>query len=363
MERAPSVRSRLLVGLCGLAVALVAAEAVARWAGGRAAVRSLHELRPGEPWLYGLRPGATARHGLWGPVYRINGHGFRDDQWTVEKAPSSFRIAVLGDSIAFGYGVPEEARFTERMEVALQETMPDLRVEVLNFGVNGYNPYNEAELLRVVVLRFAPDLVLVQFCLNDLNDPTLHFDSSTVQRLGELPALAFPNPEARRPPPPPLSPLARTCHAMRLCGLFLERAWVQARGPRDAQDWRATLEARDGPEFAVEWNWLRDRYRDMGVATAGVRFGVVVFPYEAQLQTGGDEGALAQPALARLGDQGGWVVIDLLAAFRAARRPDMPHFLDFWHPTAAGHAVAGEAIARHLSCRGLLPGPRNPACD
>ena len=43
--------------------------------------------------------------------------------------------------------------------------------------------------------------MLVQFCINDLNDPTFHFDASTVRALGELPEKAFPDPEARRAAP------------------------------------------------------------------------------------------------------------------------------------------------------------------
>ena len=73
------------------------------------------------------------------------------------------------DSIAFGYWVAEEDGFPGQLEAMLNEAgRADGRVEVLNFGVPGYNLDQEIEALRARALAFAPDLVVVAFCLNDL---------------------------------------------------------------------------------------------------------------------------------------------------------------------------------------------------
>ena len=71
-------------------------------------------------------------------------------------------------------------------------------MEILNLAVSGYNPYNQGELLRDLGLAYEPDLVLAQFCINDLNDPTLHFDTQTRLRLGSIPDPPFPDPPLRR---------------------------------------------------------------------------------------------------------------------------------------------------------------------
>ena len=43
-------------------------------------------------------------------------------------------------------------------------------------------------------------------------------------------------------------------------------------------------------------------------------------------------------------------------AFRAAsQKSDAPLFLDLWHPSAAGHRVAAEALAAELTRQGLVP--------
>ena len=41
-------------------------------------------------------------------------------------------------------------------------------VEVLNFGVPGYNLDQEIEVLRTRALELDPDVVVIAFCLNDL---------------------------------------------------------------------------------------------------------------------------------------------------------------------------------------------------
>jgi hypothetical protein len=62
----------------------------------------------------------------------------------------------------------------------------------------------------------------------------------------------------------------------------------------------------------------------------------------------------------------GWPAVDLLQPLRAAALRNAATaagspqragglYLDVWHPTAEGHDVAAEAIARALRCRGLVP--------
>ncbi|UCE85476.1 MAG: SGNH/GDSL hydrolase family protein [Deltaproteobacteria bacterium] len=355
----PLLRSNLLLAICSVAIVLVAAELLlrARGAGGHRDLRTLHEVQPDRPWLYGLRPGAEARLDVSGDVlYRINADGFRDRVYARPKPAGVFRIAVLGDSIAFGYGVAERDSFPERVERAFAAHHGADRIEVVNFGVNAYNAYNEAALFEELAPAFEPDLVLVQFCVNDLNDPTLHFDSSTNRVLESIPSLAFPNPDARQPPLPPRASLSTVCDGLALCTRLRLLFGDAANAPADAAAWKATFAPHDGPENVVEWRWLRDRYREIARAAAaeGGRLVVLAFPYQTQIR---DETArLAQPELARIGAEEDWETIDLLAAFRdAARRTSEPLFLDVWHPTAAGHRAAADAIARELACRGLVP--------
>jgi hypothetical protein len=119
-------------------------------------------LAPGyEGWFAGV------------PV-RINRLGFRDPrEYDPEKAPGTFRILVLGDSVTFGHGAIFETTYPYLLEQRLETWRPDVRWEVWNLGVPGYNTRQELLHLQDVAARYAPDLVIVGFYPNDFtgNEP------------------------------------------------------------------------------------------------------------------------------------------------------------------------------------------------
>ncbi|HYC22047.1 MAG TPA: SGNH/GDSL hydrolase family protein [Candidatus Bathyarchaeia archaeon] len=325
-------------------------------------LRSLHEPRPDRPWLYGLRPGAVGRLEISGDVlYRINADGFRDRRYAIPKPPGTFRIVVLGDSIAFGYGVEERDAFPKVLESRLSELAPAAHVEVVNLGVSGYNAYTEAELLKDVGVKYQPDLVLLQFCINDLNDPTVHFDAQTRLHLGSIPDAAYPDP-TRRAPPPRLPSIGSGCRRrLALCALLDDALLAWTTPEPDAVARRAAVApvVADGPE----WRWLERLYQEMARETGrvGARFVVLAFPYASQMH-----GRRSQPVedrLVAMGERDGWVTVDLLPAFQdLAARSHERLFFDWWHPKATGHALAAEQILDALACRGLLPPGVGVAC-
>ena len=95
-----------------------------------------------------------------------NSLGYRDREHALSKPSGVTRIVVLGDSLAMGLWVPKiEDIFPAKLEARLNQR--GLRTEVLNFGVVGYNTLQEVATLADRGLRFEPDMVLVQYCLND----------------------------------------------------------------------------------------------------------------------------------------------------------------------------------------------------
>ena len=97
-----------------------------------------------------------------------NSLGFRSPEYGVEKPAGTQRIVVVGDSIGEGHRVPDEAHiFARRMEKVLQDS--GRSIEVLNFSVSGYNTQQEVATLREKALVYDPDLVILQYCLNDNN--------------------------------------------------------------------------------------------------------------------------------------------------------------------------------------------------
>ena len=357
------LRAALVV--LGAVAALALGEAAARLLVPSASVselRGLHEFRPDRGWLYGLRPGAEGRLSATGEaLYRINQDGFRGPRHARPKPAEAMRVVVMGDSIAFGYAVDEASAFPRILETQLAALVPKAGIEVVNLAVGGYNAWNEAELLKDVGITYQPDLVLVEFCINDLNDPSLHFDAQTRLLLSTIPDAAFPNPSLRRGPRHAPSRILKWCAASKLCALARDR-WLAAHHTEfDDAAKRAALmpiESGDGPE----WRWLEARYLEMAALAerAGARFAVLGFPYPAQLAGRGQDPV--QERLLALARRHGWTAIDPLPAFRAAHAAGTSLFVDWWHPTVAGQRIAAEETLRVLACSGELGEKARNAC-
>lgn len=97
----------------------------------------------------------------------INSHGFRDREYEVDKESGTYRIVVLGDSITFGIAIPFESLYSEQLEGLFQKS--GRNVEVINTGLLGYDTLAEVSTLEQVGIQFDPDLVIVGYCINDLN--------------------------------------------------------------------------------------------------------------------------------------------------------------------------------------------------
>jgi len=95
----------------------------------------------------------------------INDDGFRGAVLPPEKPPGTKRIVCLGDSHTEAYTVNEADTWSAQLAGRLSAEGP---VELLNLGVGGYS--TDQELLAYLHhgRRVNPDLVLLQFCSNDL---------------------------------------------------------------------------------------------------------------------------------------------------------------------------------------------------
>jgi len=351
-----SLASKLLLSILGVLAVLVTAEFVVRATGfglGGRSLRALHELRLDRPWLFGLRPGARVALANTGDVvYEVNADGFRDRRYPKTPAPGTYRIIILGNSVAFGYGVEQDETFPKRLEALLNRRWPARHFEVLNFAVSGYNAYNQEALLADRGVAYHPDLVVTQFSVGGLHDPTLHFDTQTQMHLGLIPLEAFPDPAKRRTPPR-FPGLVRACYALRTCALLDGAVFKPIRNWFDPlPNFYSTLtrEIPPGPER----RWLRARFRGMEHLARSVDagFAVLVFPYQAQVYGGAS--ARLQEQLTALGREEGWVMIDLLPEFLRAAKTDPPLFLDPWHVTPLGNELTAEIMADALDRRGLL---------
>jgi hypothetical protein len=74
-----------------------------------------------------------------GETCRVNSLGFMDKERDFIKPPNTFRIVLIGDSVAQGQGVPRQARFSNLIENQLNAQYPSRGHEVINLAISGYS--------------------------------------------------------------------------------------------------------------------------------------------------------------------------------------------------------------------------------
>jgi lysophospholipase L1-like esterase len=107
------------------------------------------------------RPNSSAF--LMGVDVEINSDGLRDDEYAIERNEKQ-RIAVLGDSLTFGWGVEKHETFEVLLEQMLSEQRP---AELINFGHGNYNTQQQVNVFKEKGLKYQPDRVVVFYFIND----------------------------------------------------------------------------------------------------------------------------------------------------------------------------------------------------
>jgi lysophospholipase L1-like esterase len=157
---------RILGMLLGIIAAALIVEALARlgfphWAPRTGSLTAFWRHDPLLGWAHiANADGSFNSHGFKSTV-KINSKGFRDIERTYEHDGSKYRIAVLGDSMVWGWGVQQEETFTALLERRCRG------LEALNFGVSGYGTDQELLLLHQEVFRYHPQLVVAVIMEND----------------------------------------------------------------------------------------------------------------------------------------------------------------------------------------------------
>lgn len=322
----PTWRQRLLLLAVGLVLGLLAAEVVVRLVGAAPEVVLVQEgrfrLSPNPKIGYEPVPDfdyAGQRDSFHDYVGKSNSLGFRDREHPIEKVPGTFRILVLGDSVAAGQGVRwAKDNFPPLLEKGL--IAGGLQAEVINFAVTGYNTQQEVETLRDKGLVFQPDLVLLSYCLNDRK----RSDGGILPTLLEQEEQASGIVRSRANPVLTHSALYRF--------LRYRLPWKRQPTPTIYGD---TVDA----SFRLLAELAREH--DFPVlVTVFPHFGKLLEAYRFQDQHDQTE-ALSQEM--------GFAYLDLLPAYQACRVTATDRLaIDRYHPTALGYRCAADAMTRYI---------------
>lgn len=266
-----------------------------------------------------FRPGFTTLYK--GFQTSFNSGGYRGPEFPAPREGAR-RVALVGDSFAFGSAVDLADTLAVRLEGALGDA------QVLNLGVPGYCASNVAAVVEHDALRLDPDVVLYLFYNNDI-DPPPSFESIPQDAVidgmhgfpGHSALLQWLNVRIKG-------------FALRVLGLQLAR-----RTPEEsAQLWE------EGGEERLRTSLLDMRER---CEAAGVRFAVAVYPNLTVVERSPfrpiDLGAIS--TCKDLGVE----CLDLLDAFSG--EADLTRY---WasvfdtHPNGAANGLVADYLARQL---------------
>ena len=155
--------ANLIITLISIFAILATAEIIMRfaWKMGGWVERPIYQ-RSFNPYLrYELVPGENFS------ATSINSDGFRGPDYQIPKAPKTFRIIMMGDSETLSVKLPDKDTLPHQLQVLLNENSAGINYEVLNFGVEGYCTFQELEMLKTKGLKYEPDLIILNYCLND----------------------------------------------------------------------------------------------------------------------------------------------------------------------------------------------------
>lgn len=123
---------------------------------------------------YVHRPGAVrtlAGAGRPTDLVRINSWGHHDTEFPEEKPAGELRVLMLGDSVTMGFAVTYAETYSKHLEDLLDASdRKHATHQVINSGVHGYSTLQEKRMFERS-LRFAPDIVFIGFCMNDVTEP------------------------------------------------------------------------------------------------------------------------------------------------------------------------------------------------
>lgn len=102
--------------------------------------------------------------------YQISSLGLRDREYA-KKRTNEIRVALVGDSMAMGWGLLRSETVSRQLERLLQSSNTLGHIQVINAGQFGYGPAQELSMLEETVGVLEPDIVILQlFMGNDLAD-------------------------------------------------------------------------------------------------------------------------------------------------------------------------------------------------
>jgi len=124
-------------------------------------------------------------HYTYQHLVHVNALGLRGPELG-EKQPLERRVLALGDSLVYGQGVADGETLPVALESALRRLDPQHAWTVVNAGHRAYDTRQELALLEELGERIQPDVVLLCWYWNDLNERNIERTYANLEHKGEV---------------------------------------------------------------------------------------------------------------------------------------------------------------------------------
>jgi hypothetical protein len=309
--------------------------------------RTLYRRSDDPRLVYEPAPGV--RHSMGGWHAAFNQAGIRDDR-EIELRPSGRRVALLGDSIAWGEHLSLDQTLGRRLEERLDGA------EVLNFGVTGYDTAQELAWYERAARPFGSTDVLLVFCLNDaliMSGPynawaneeesaRKRAQDDLLERVAPIRAETVEWVMGRREQEATFTSLARIRTLLRTATYHRSSDYTDE-----------FLVMYDQPEV---WSRIERALVDLGAAIEadGARAWLAISPVLREWR--GYRWAWIHERVADAARSAGFEVIDPLSTWRDAHSPEELRFFgDSLHYSAAGNRAFADVIAEEMGEQGAPP--------
>jgi len=299
-----------------------------------------------------------------------NEQGLRMNR-TIALNKSKFRIAFLGDSNVWGFGVNDKDRMSEQLERILKN------IEVINFGVSGYGTDQYYLQLNTTVLKYNPDAVITTFYPNDLiesGNPLLQgypkpFFNITLQGLV---LTNVPVPQVKNWGQRDYSVIVRinfflshTSHTYVLIKPLFHKIYLEFTGPGNVVPyWIEIIKTKPTEEYANYIRLNKEIYCGMThfLKQRNITLTVVNIPHrsyliEKELKTqlkdyhvNKYEIDIKRPSIimSNLSKECGFNFVDMYPHFKNNTNPKEFYYLFDEHLTAKGHKYIAEILAKEF---------------
>ena len=263
-------------------------------------------------------------------LYRYNDAGFRDAHHEIDKPAGLKRIVVLGDSVTEGYEVEWQDIFAR----VLQSRLGD-RYEVINIAAGGLNTRQEIHLFERVGTRYGPDLVVLNFVLNDVGFDTKFAPAQRAAEQGDS-RIAMLN----LPIPPGFKRLLKSSALIYFLKDRLESLRARLVGDEAGNDYYARIWASE-----VDRRNVTDAFLRLAELQRGGHFEVVVMIWPLMTEFRAYRFGWIHEWVAREATKTGFTVIDLLPRLSSVPyRSLQVSAEDNVHTNALGHRLGAEAF-------------------